>query len=183
MILIVTLACVGLLVGVKFIYDPAKAKLDDMDAERTHLKGKLDEARLLMDNQRRMLPRWTALMSDGLQDGSQVESRVSKALTDWAARARLSLSSIKPDRGVREKGLQEMIFTVAGRGSLDAVTQFLWNIETAALPVKIKSMQIGSSSDAGESMSIQLYLSALYLEAPQRQPAPKAPEANHEEDI
>jgi hypothetical protein len=43
------------------------------------------------------------------------------------------------------------------------VAQFLWHIETAALPIKVKNMQIGSASEAGDSMSLQLRLSALYL--------------------
>jgi hypothetical protein len=183
MILIVTLTCVGLLVGVKFIYDPVQGRLDDLGAKRTLLEGQVQEAALLVKNYPRMRDEWRTRLSDGLQDGGQVESRVSSALTDWSNRARLSLSSIKPDKGLREKDMQEMIFTVAGRGSLDAVTQFLWNIETSPLPIKIKSMQIGSSSDAGESMSLQLYLSAIYLDKEQKQTAPKAPEANNEQDI
>jgi Tfp pilus assembly protein PilO len=182
-ILIVTLACVGLLIVNSFIIEPVQTRLTDMEAQRTQLLGELEEADLLLDNQRRMQAKWKELMSEGLRNASEVEGRVSSALTEWSNRAGLSLSSIKPDRGVSEKGLQEMIFTVAGKGSLDAVAQFLWQIETASLPVKIKDMQIGSSSDAGESMSLQLHLSALYLGAPKKQAEPKASEASNEEDI
>lgn len=182
-ILMLTVACVGLLVAVKFIYDPAKSRLDGLEAQRTELHGQLEEANLLLDNQRRMQGKWKAFTSDGLRDASQVESRVSSALTEWSNRARLTLSSIKPDPGVSEKGLQERIFTVVGKGSLDSVAQFLWQIETATLPVKIKDVQIGSSGDAGDLMSVTLHLSALYPGARQKRSEPQAPEANNEADI
>ncbi len=183
MILIVTLVCVGLLVGVKVLYDPVKTRLDDMEAQRTRLKGEVDEANDLLDFQKRKQGEWKTLMSDGLRNASEVESRISRALTDWSNRTRISLSSIKPEREVSEKGLQEMVFTVAGKGSLEAVAQLLWEIETASLPVKIKDIQIGSSSDSGESMSLQLHLSALYLGAQKKQIRQVVPEANNEEDI
>jgi Tfp pilus assembly protein PilO len=182
-ILMVTLVCVGLLVAVEFVYDPVQTKLTDMETQRTQLRGDLEEANLLLENQRRKQGTWKTQMSDGPRSASEVESRVSSALTQWSNRARLSLSSIKPDRGASEKGMQETVFTVAGKGALDAVAQFLWQIETAALPVKIKDMQIGSSSDSGESMSLQLHLSVLYLGAQTQQPEQRTPEANNEEDI
>ncbi|UCF17120.1 MAG: hypothetical protein JSW59_06595, partial [Phycisphaerales bacterium] len=89
----------------------------------------------------------------------------------------MALSSIRPERVSSNKGLQEMIFTVAGRGSLESVARFLWQIETAVLPVKIKDMQLGSSSEAGDSMSLQLHLSALYLGAQQKETETGQPEA------
>jgi len=182
-ILIVTLACVGLLVVNSFIITPVQTRLDNMEVERARLEGQIGEAKSLMDFRRDNRAKWRKLMSDGLQSASAVESRVSSALTDWSGRTGLSVSSIKPDRGISEKGLQEMIFTVAGEGSLEAVAQFLWEIETATLPVKIKHVQIGSSSDAGQNMTLQLHVSALYLGAQSVQPQQKASEAKNEEDI
>ena len=97
------------------------------------------------------------------------ENRILDALREWSGAAKMALSSIRPERISSDRGLQEMIFTVAGRGSLDSVARFLWQVETAALPVKIKDMQLGSSSEAGDSMSLQLHLSALYLGANKKQ--------------
>jgi hypothetical protein len=74
-----------------------------------------------------------------------------------------------------------MIFTVAGKGAIDSVARFLWQIETAALPIKIKDMQLGSSSELGDSMSLQLHLSALYLGIQKKQSDTKQPEAKDEE--
>ena len=123
------------------------------------------------------------MLSDGLRNDTEAESRVLDALREWSTAAGLALSSIKPERVSSNRGLQEMIFTVAGKGTLDSVARFLWQIETAALPVKIKDMQLGSSSESGESMSLQLHLSALYLGTQKKQLDTGQPEAKDEEEL
>jgi hypothetical protein len=84
-----------------------------------------------------------------------------------------------------DKGLKEMTFVVVGRGRLDAMADFLWQIETAELPVKVKDMVLGAS-EADESMSLELNLSALYLGADQKsgekEPVPQQqPEENNDD--
>jgi hypothetical protein len=183
MILIATLVCVGLLIVSKFVVDPAQAKLDEMEAQRQQLQGDLEEAQLLMGNRGAMQRKWNTLVSDGLRNDAEAESKVLSALGEWADGAGLSLSSIKPDRVASDKGLQEMIFTVAGKGTLESVSQFLWQIETAALPAKIRDMQLGSGSESESVMSLQLHLSVLYLGTPQKQSESEQPEVNYDEDI
>jgi Tfp pilus assembly protein PilO len=180
-ILIAAITCVGLFVVNRFVVEPVQAKLDELEAQRQQLLGDLNEAELLIGNHGRMQKKWKAMLSDGLRSDTEAESRVLSALRQWSGAAGLALSSIKPERVSSDGGLQEMIFTVAGKGTLDSVARFLWQIETAALPVKIKDMQLGSSSELGDSMSLQLHLSALYLGAQKRQLDTEQPEANDEE--
>lgn len=162
-ILIAALSCVGLFVAVKFVINPIQAKRDELESQRQQLLGDLNEAELLIGNQGRMQKKWDAMLSDGLRSETEAESRILSALWEWSGAANMATSSIRPERISSERGLQEMIFAVTGRGSLESIAYFLWQIETAALPVKIKDMQLGSSSEAGDSMSLQLHLSALYL--------------------
>ena len=97
------------------------------------------------------------------------------------------LSSVKPDRLAGDKGLKEILFVVAGKGSLDAVAWFLYQAETSDLPVKVKYMQLGSTSESGSSMSLELRLSTLYLAAEEKaspkSSQPKSNEADHEEQL
>ncbi len=180
-ILIAALASVGLFVAVKFVIDPVQAKRNELESQRQQLLGDLNEAELLIGNHGRMQKKWNAMLSDGLRNETEAESRILDALREWSAAANMALSSIRPERVSSDKGLQEMIFTVAGRGTLDSVARFLWEIETAALPVKIKDMQLGSSSESGDSMSLQLHLSALYLGTQQKEANAGKSEAENEE--
>ncbi len=180
LILIVAVVCVGILVANRLVIDPVQAKLAEMEVQRTQLEGDYEEAKTLLDQQGTRLRMWKTQMPSDWRDGSEVESQVSSALSTWSRRSYLSLPSIKPDPGVDENGLQEKVFTVAGEGSLEAVTQFVYEIETSALPIKIRTMSIGSSSDAGRSMSLQLALSVLYPST-EKQPDKRIPEANNED--
>jgi len=182
-ILIAALASVGLFVAVKFVIDPVQAKRNELESQRQQLLGDLNEAELLIGNHGRMQKKWNAMLSDGLRNETEAESRILDALREWSAAANMALSSIRPERVSSDKGLQEMIFTVAGRGTLDSVARFLWEIETAALPVKIKDMQLGSSSESGDSMSLQLHLSALYLGTQQKEANAGKSEAENEEAL
>ncbi|MHC4355742.1 MAG: hypothetical protein ACYS0H_23835 [Planctomycetota bacterium] len=182
-ILIAAIACVGLFVAVKFVIDPVQARRDELESQRQQLLGDLNEAELLVGNHGRMQKKWDAMLSDGLQSETEAESRILDALQEWSGAANMALSSIRPERISSDRGLQEMIFTVAGRGTLESVARFLWQIETAALPVKIKDMQLGSGSEAGDSMSLQLHLSALYLGAQKNQGETGQPEAENEEAL
>ncbi len=182
-ILIATIASVGLFVAVKFVIDPVQAKRDELESQRQQLQGDLNEAEMLISNNGRMQKKWDAMLSDGLRSETEAESRILSALREWSGAANMALSSIRPERISSERGLQEMIFTVAGRGTLDSVARFLWQIETAVLPVKIKDMQLGSSSESGDSMSLQLHLSALYLGAQKKRAESGQPGAENEESL
>lgn len=182
-IFVVTLVCVGLLIASEFVVDPVLAKLDEMETQRQQLQDELEEAQFLLANHGAMQRKWRALVSDGLRSDAEAESKVLTALREWSGNAGLALSSIKPDRIASTKGLQEMIFTVAGKGTLESVSRFLWHIETAALPVKVRDIQLGSGSESEGTMSLQLHLSALYLGTPERSSDAKQPEVDYGYDI
>jgi hypothetical protein len=180
-ILIVAVVTVGALLANFFVIDPVANRLKQIDDERLALEAEFNEAQSLFERQKLLGPRWKAMLSDGLRSDAEAESRVARALNEWSDRARLSLSSVKPDRVASDKGLQEMTFVVAGNGDLESVAQFLWQVETAELPIKVKSMQLGSTSESGDTMSLELRLSALYLSAKQEGKETNKPQQQQQE--
>jgi len=160
---IMAVAVVGFLVLNKFLIGPVTGKLQKIETQKSQLLIELDEAQNLFRKRRVLEKQWKNVLSDGLRNEVEAESKVGRALDEWSKESRLMLSSVKPDRVASDKGLQEMTFVVVGTGSLEAVARFLWHIETAPLPIKVKDMQLGSSNESGQSMSVQLRLSALCL--------------------
>jgi len=182
-ILIVTALAVGALIVDKVILGPVKDGLDELKVRRDVLVADVGEAQSLFERRRLLEPRYRTMLADGFRNDTEAESRVLRALRDWSETAALTLSSVKPERVASDQGLKEMTFAVAGKGTLRAVAQFLWHIETAALPIKVKNMQIGSASEAGDSMSLQLRLSALYLGTQPEPSEQMQSEVNHEEGL
>jgi len=171
----------------KVIVAPGLKRLTQTKNQKQELLAELTEARNLFERRRLLERKWKTMLSDGLRNDADAESRVARALDEWSQDARLTLTSVKPDRVAGDKGLKEMAFVVAGRGGLGSVAQFLYKVETAELPIKIKDMQLGSTSESGDSMSLQLRLSTLYLGAEEKstnkQAQTKQSETNNEEQL
>jgi hypothetical protein len=47
-----------------------------------------------------------------------------------------------------------------------AVSRFLWRVETAKVPIRVKEMQLGSRKEGADDLTLTLRLSTLY-QAPQ----------------
>lgn len=185
MILIAAILAVVMLVADKFIVGPIGTRREQIKAQKLSLQTELENAQILFSRQKLMERKWKALLSDGLQNDTEAESKIARALDEWSRSARLTLSSVKPERVASDKGLKEMTFVVAGTGTLEAVSRFLWQIETASMPIKVMDMQIGSTNETGQSMSLQLRLSALCLDsqqkASQNEPQEELQEINDEQ--
>jgi len=163
MILIVAIVAVVMLIADKFIVGPISARREEIKTHKLELQAELENAQVLFSRQKLMERKWKTLLSDGLKNDAEAESKIARALDSWSKNAMLTLSSVKPERVASDKGLKEMTFVVAGTGTLEAVSRFLWQIETASMPVKVMDMQVGSSNETGQSMSLQLRLSAICL--------------------
>jgi Tfp pilus assembly protein PilO len=180
-IVLLAAVVVGTLLADWLVFTPALAKFRETENRKQTLLAQINEAQSLFERRRLMAGKWKAIVGDGLQNDAEVESRIVRSLDKWSQEARLTLTSLKPERLASDKGLKEMTFVVVGRGRLDAMARFLWQIETAELPVKVKDMVLGAS-EADESMSLELSLSALYLGAEQKSGEKKLSPQQPEED-
>lgn len=187
MILIAAIVAIAMLVGDKFVVGPISARREEIKAQKLELQAELQNAQLLFTRQKLMERKWKMLLSDGLLNDAEAESKIARALDEWSKEAMLTLSSIKPERVASDKGLKEMTFVVAGMGTLEAVSRFLWQIETAPMPIKVMDMQVGSTNETGKNMSLQLRLSALSLgsgrKPSQNEPQEEPQEINDEEKL
>ena len=186
-IVLVTVIVVGALITDRFVLTPILSGLKQTEDKKQRLLAEVNEARSLFERRKLMERKWKTMLSDGLRSETEAESRVARALQEWSEDAKLMLTSVKPERTAGDEGMQEITFVIAGRGSLDAVAWFLYQVETAELPVKVKNMQLGSTSESGDNMSLQLRLSAIYLAAEatpsETTSQPNQPEGTDEEQL
>jgi Tfp pilus assembly protein PilO len=167
----------------KFVVGPISRRREATKAQKLELQTELENAQILFSRRRIMERKWKTLMSDGLQSDTETESKIGRALDEWSKEAMLTTSSVKPDRVASDKGLKETTFVVAGSGTLEAVSRFLWQIETAPMPIKVKDIQIGSTNETGQSMSLQLRLSALCLGSEQQKQRQDGQQEVNDEEI
>lgn len=163
-ILAIAVTVVTIFVADRYIITPFLALRAQVKAEKQSLIDKMEYATSLFKRRKLLGQKWQNMISGGLEnDVSKTESKVLNAIRSWSQECGLMLSSVKPDRVVGEGNLQEITFQVAGTGTMSSVSRFLWRIETARLPFKIKDIQLGSRDEEADDMSLQLRLSAIYL--------------------
>jgi len=166
LIIAATLIVVGAAVLYNYVVTPLLDRLDALEAEKQRMLGKMDWARDLLDRQHRLGPKWKEMTAAGLKrDPAEAESQILHAVRDWSTEAGLRLTSLKPERLPEKKTLQEISFQAVGTGSMNAVARFLWRIETAKVPIRVKELQLGCRKEGTDDLTLQLRLSTLYLAA------------------
>jgi hypothetical protein len=163
-ILLLTLVAVGALVLDFFALTPLLKRIDEVETQRTVLLNRMTKAESVLSRRRVLAPRWRRMVTESLKDDpGAAESQVLHAIGDWAERARLNLTSVRPDRSAEETPLPEIDFRAAGTGSMSAVSRFLYGLQAADIPVKIKNLQLSSRREGSDSLSLQLTFSTLYV--------------------
>ncbi len=162
----VTIIAVSVLVLDRYIVTPFLDGRAQIEAERESLLREMQSAMNQFARRRQMEREWKEMLEAGLKrDASEAESQVLHAVRNWSQESGLMLSSVKPERIAEEGDLQEIMFQAAGTGSMRSVAQFLWQLETAPLPLRVKELQLGSRKEVADDLSLQLRISALYLPA------------------
>jgi len=177
-ILLLTLVALGALVLDFFALTPLLQRIDEVKTQRTLLLTRMTKAESLLQRRRVLAPRWRRMVTESLKhDPGEAESQVLHAIGAWAEKAGLNLTSVRPDRSAEETPLPEIDFRAAGTGSMSAVSRFLWGLETASIPVKVKNLQVSSRKEGTDSLSLQLTFSTLYLADPAQEAPPEADSA------
>jgi hypothetical protein len=163
-IAIITIAVVAILILDRYVVTPFMDAGERTGLEKQSLMADMAQAENLFKRRSLMDQRWEDMRAGGLDsDASKVESQVLHAIRNWSNENRLTLSSVKPYREEGEEVLRQIMFQVAGTGTMESVCRFLWHIENASLPIRIAEVQMGSRKEDGNDMSIQMRLSALYV--------------------
>jgi Tfp pilus assembly protein PilO len=182
-----TILVLGALALNAIVINPLSTRRVQTTNAKLELEAQVAEAQNLFQRRQMLERKWKPLLSEWTRSGADAESRVAREMNDWSRQTGLTLTSVKPERSTTDKGMNEITFVVAGRGGLEAVASFLYKVETSELPVKVTDMQLGSTSESGDNMSLQLRLSAVYPGEPSKaseKPSQKQPsEADHEQEL
>lgn len=185
-LVIVTVLVLGIWAANAVVIEPLSDMRRQTANEKLELEAQLEQARNTFNRRKALERKWKGLLSEGMQSDADAEIRIARALTEWSQQTGMSLSSLTPERTTTDKGMKEVTFVVAGQGNLEGVASFLYRVETAELPVKVTNMQLGSSSESDDNMSLQLRLSAIYAGASQKaaeKASKKQTESSDEEEL
>lgn len=163
-ILLLTVVVVGALVLDFFALTPLLERIDEAETRLDLMTTRMRQAEALLTRRRALAPRWRRMTAESLKaDPGEAESQILRAIGEWADRARLNLTSVRPDRSAEDTPLPVIDFRASGQGSMAAVSRFLYGMETANIPIKLKNLQLSSRREGSDSLSLQVTFSTLYV--------------------
>lgn len=157
-----TAIAVAILLLDRAVLTPVFDQLDVLAGREAQLVSELQKVSRLMDEQRSMRGRWRELTNTGLvTDPSEAERQVLDAVRQWSRDSGLDIRAVQPQRVTGGEALGVIEFQADGRGSMRNVTDFLYSLHTAALPIRVDRVRL-SSRNADGQVTIELRLSTIY---------------------
>ena len=145
-----------------FAYQPYADAVDSLNGQKTELAQQLANGKLSLRRERELEPVWAEMRRGGLRnDDSTAESQFYAAILYWAQHARTSDPSFKtdppkPDKDAAAKGFSVVTFHVTVTGTLSQISELLWSVETAVIPVRVTDVQLTPKKEGFDSVASPL---------------------------
>lgn len=163
MIMILTVAVLGLWVADGLVFKPVMAELDSLAMEKQKLESDTSKARKVRQEKMHKSARWQAMLANGLMSNpSAAESQILRSIGEWADEARLNRVAVQTEPSREKTALRQMNVTASFTGRMEAVTRFMYLAESSQVPVRIKQVLIESKREGSDEVSLSLRLSTLY---------------------
>jgi hypothetical protein len=165
---------VGALVLDRLFITPWLERWDIARTRAAAAERELEDARQTIDNDLRAQRNWRDMSGGTVQsDAAAAESQVLNRVRNWAQDAGLSLTSIKPEAAVPQKGYQRVTIRATATGSMRNVARFLFAVENADVPLRVSDMQIVTRREGTDDLTLQVGLATIYLPSGTATEAPR----------
>ncbi|HEX4055274.1 MAG TPA: GspMb/PilO family protein [Tepidisphaeraceae bacterium] len=165
------LVCAWILLG--FYFDQRDSLTEQRDGKSQSMA---DAIRLLQ--QESDLRKLTARLGTSvMSDSSAAEGQLLHLVHDWEQRAGANNASFQRVGMSEEHGFVLLTFEVSAAGDMPAIAAFLYQIETASIPLRVENVQMHSKYEGGDEVQIHLEISTLYRSDAARSSGPGAASA------
>jgi hypothetical protein len=157
---------VALLVGFfamdRLVVTPLQAHLAQLRSDADAVEQRVDEAKVLIDNEALIHARWTGRVGAGLGlDPAGARLRVQGQLSEFAEDSGLTLTNLSSGGNLNSDPFTEVRFSVTGTGELRAVTRFLEKVQEASSPLAVLTCDISRRDDNSGRLTLRLTVSTL----------------------
>jgi hypothetical protein len=169
---LVTAGVLAVLALDRLVLTPLTERRNELDAKLAAAQLELTKADGLFTNGRRLTRTWNAMLDGGLKsDVPAAEGQALHALRDWGQEADLpQFKSLKPERVETQKQFRVVTIRLSTTGSMRSISEFLWRVQEADIPMRVTDMQINSNKEGTDDLTLTLGVSTLSL-APDETPA------------
>lgn len=165
LLIAVALICVGALLVDRFVVSPLLDAWHERSKRIETLRGSIAKGEQLLHRRDSLRERWDSMEETALwPDRSQVEDEAITATTEWSRESDLTLTSLKPRWTEHpDENYNELDIRLSARGSLRALTAFLFGLESSDMPIRLREAELSSRDDKGAELNLNLRFSFLVL--------------------
>jgi len=145
-----------------FVVEPYYDALDEVTTQRQALKAQLNDADDLFARQAHLMRVWTDLKRGGVSlNVSAAQDQARHAILQWAYWAGIDITSLKTEHPTQQGAFQVIAFDLSTSGNTLQTARLLWAIETATIPMRVNDVSLKSRTEAHDTLSITIKVSAL----------------------
>ena len=171
-IFVATVAVVGLLVLDQVVLTPLQNSYDQLAGRQRALLMQQQQDSAWLSRQKTLARLSRAMNAQMPASPAAAESQLLHAVRDAADESGVTLSLLNSRRSSGQTPLMETFLQTTASGSMRAVSQFLWRLETAKIPLHCSQLTLSTPHDGVDNLSVDMRLSTLYQPAEPANPAP-----------
>ena len=172
---IATVAVVAILALDRVVVTPLIERKSDLDTKLVSARDDMEAANRLLSTSRRLQRDWRDITGAAVRNPNDrklkvteadAESQILNAIGEWAQGSGFTVQTTKRERTEKEKDFVKLTYRVTATATMRQVGEFLWRIQTAAVPVRITDIQMNSRKDGSDDLAVQLGIATIYLPPP-----------------
>ena len=158
------IAGVLLLAGDRVLFTPLKDFWKDRAKSIAEWKRSVARGTSVLEREQSIRSRWDSMRTNTLgSEMSVAENQVLQSFDRWSQSSKIGITAIKPQWKHATDDYSTLECRVDAFGNLQALTQFLYDIEKDPLGLKVELVEIGSRDDRGQQLTLGLQVSGLQL--------------------
>ncbi len=163
-------AVVGLYVLDRFVLEPSIDAWKEQSQRLEQLRDKVTKGRSLIERETQLRNRWADMIRTCMPDDNATgEADVYKALSRWASRSRISLTSLTPNwRSHDEDGYDTFECRIAATGDQAAMGRFMYELEVDPLPARIEECEMITKDPKGTQLNMSMRFSFVRINEARR---------------
>ena len=165
-------AAFGLLLLDWVVFEPALHSWSDQSQRIAALRKQVTSGQALLDQEKTLRDQWAAMMRENPpSDNSAAEDAEFKAIARWERDAKVVFTSLTKQKAWEHHGdakhpdqrYDTLEFTIAINGDQASIGRFLWEMESDAIPVDLKSCDMTTRDPRGTQLALTATFSFLRL--------------------
>jgi Tfp pilus assembly protein PilO len=167
-LMLVVLGLIALWAGNLLVYGPMVKWWHARQDKIKELRQEVVQGKSLIRREAYIRSEWASMQTNSLPNNSSLaEQQVLKALNNWAGDTGINVSSVTPQWQMDQDDYSTLDCRVEASGDLNALSRFLYEIESDPMALQLATIQLTASDDRGQQLSLGLELSGLALISPQ----------------